>query len=279
MKNNSSGSIPFVAGYALQNYSCAEQGILDACLNEYQYWYIDGSLSSEAPKNWNDKRINNMISLIEKYKINPLFHGNYKVPLSSDVDELRHTAIQYTKNEINLASELSAPLIIHGGAIVEPRLVKTVKKQAINNFLFSLDELYSYAIGKNVPIYLENLSNYLHYQPFSYIFTNEEEFDLIFSAFDAKFFLDLGHANVGNACSKAIFEKYYDRIVGMAFSNNNKKYDQHLSLMKGTIDYIQIISSIQSVGWKGVIAFETRDKSPSASINELTEIYQKISSF
>src|SRR5688572_10201353 len=111
--NNNSELLPFVIGYALQNYSHAEQGIIDAHLHGYQYWYIDGSLSSDAARNWDYKRINNMISLIDQYKITPLFHGNYKVPLSSDVAELRYAAVQYTKNEINLASELSAPLIIH----------------------------------------------------------------------------------------------------------------------------------------------------------------------
>ncbi|MEO8400316.1 MAG: sugar phosphate isomerase/epimerase family protein [Gammaproteobacteria bacterium] len=271
--------VSFVTGYALQSYACAEKGIIDASLNGYQYWYIDGSLSSDIAKAWNNQRIANMISMIEQHKIYPIFHGNYKVPLSSDVDELRNAAIEYTKKEIDLASELSAPIIIHGGAIVEPRLINSVRKQALNNFLSSLNELQSYATKKNVPIYLENLSNYKHYRPFLYIFTNEEEFDFILSSTDLLFFLDLGHANIGNISPQAIFEKNYKRIVGMSFSNNNGQQDQHLSLMRGTIDYIRIVSSIQTVGWKGIVAFETRDNSPSASILELRNIYKNAGNF
>lgn len=281
MRNSKSKAtdVTFVTGYALQNYSCAERGIVDAFLNGYQYWYIDGSLSSDIPKAWDTQRIENMISMIEQYKVRPIFHGNYKVPLSSDVDELRETAVEYTKKEIDLASELSAPIIIHGGAVVEPRLIHSVRKQALNNYLSSLDELHSYAIKKNVFIYLENLSNYKHYRPFSYIFTNEEEFDYIFSSTDFLFFLDLGHANIGNMSPQDIFEKNFKRIVGMSFSNNNGQQDQHLSLMRGTIDYTRIVSSIQTLGWKGIIAFETRDNSPLASILELREIYQQASNF
>lgn len=266
-------SLPFVTGFALQNYSQAEKSIIDASIAGYQYWYIDGSMSSDIPKNWDINRIKNMISLIEQYNVRPIYHGNFKVPLSSDVDEIRLAAIQYTKKEIDLASELSAPLIIHGGAVVEPRLVNKVKKEALNNFLYSLDDLSRYARSKNVIIYLENLSNYQNYRPFHYIFTHEKEFDFILSETDAKFFLDLGHANIGNDSPGAIFQKYHQRIVGMSFSNNNGQHDQHLSLKKGTIDYSEIVAAICSVGWKGMIAFETRDASPGKSMIDLADIY------
>jgi len=268
--------LPFVRGYALQNYSPAEKGIIDAVQNTYHYWYIDGSLDSEIPKQWNSERIANIVKMIEQYKVYPIYHGNFKVPLSSDVDELRFAAIKYTKNEINLASKLSAPLIIHGGSIVEPRLVNKIKKKAINNFLSSLNVLCSYANSKNVTIYLENLSNYKNYRPFHYIFTHEEEFELILSDTDLKIFYDLGHANIGNASPKVIFEKYHKRIVGMSFSNNNGQQDQHLSLMKGTIDYKQILTSVQLTNWKGIVAFETRDVSPKKSISELENLYQTV---
>jgi L-ribulose-5-phosphate 3-epimerase len=264
----------FVAGYALQNYSSAEKGIIDAYENGYQYWYIDASLSLDAHNKWNVKRIDNMIGLIEKHNIYPLIHGNFKVPLGSDVDELRNAAIEYTKREIDLASALSAPLIIHGGAIVEPRLVRKAKNEAINNFLSSLNVLCRYANTKKVELYLENLSNYKNLNPFHYVFTHEEEFDFIFTATDIKFFLDLGHANIGNPSPKSIFEKFYKRIVGMSFSNNNGHRDQHRSLSKGTIDYKQIIASIIFTEWKGIVAFEIRDNDPDICIRELKKIHQ-----
>src|SRR5438132_11176661 len=100
-------ALPFVSGYALQNYSHAEKGLEDAFQNGYHYWYIDGSLPSEIPKKWDSERIATLLGKIDRYKVYPILHGNFKVPLSSDVDELRLAAIEYTKNEINLASKLS----------------------------------------------------------------------------------------------------------------------------------------------------------------------------
>lgn len=273
---NKTRLLPFATGYALQKYASAEEGIIEASLFGYHYWYIDGSMESDAPKNWGHKRIANMVDAIEQRNVRPIYHGNFKVPLSSEVDEIRLSAVEYTKKEIDLASELSAPLIIHGGVIVEPRLVNKAKKIAIANFLSSVETLCDYAINKNVVIYLENLSNYKKFRPFHYIFTHEEEFDIVFSALDTKFFLDLGHANIGNPSPKNIFEKYHGQIMGMSFSNNNGEQDQHLSLEKGTIDYREIVTAINSLKWKGIVAFEIRDFEPDKCIVELENIYRSI---
>lgn len=267
--------IPFVEGFALQNYSQAEKGILDAYHAGYQYWYIDGSLTSEIPKRWDKFRIENMVGMIGRYNVRPIFHGNFKVPLSSDVDEIRTAAVQYVKKEIDLASYLSAPLILHGGVVVEPRLVIAIKELAIKNFLASIEELSCYALTKNVTLYLENLSNYKNYKPFHYIFTHDREFEYITSATDAKFFLDLGHANIGNESPEKIFLKYCKRIVGMSFSNNNGQQDQHFPIQKGSIDYRKIFSAIHASGWKGIVAFETRTLSPEKDIESLISDYYR----
>lgn len=265
--------LPFVNGYALQCYLTAEDGIILASKHNYEYWYIDGSMDTEAPLMWNKERIKNILSLMEKYKTKPIYHGNFKVPLASDVNMLRMAAIEYVKQEIDLAAQLGCPLIIHGGAIVEPRLVIKAKKHAIKNYLSSILALTDYAEKKNITLYLENLSNYKNYRPFHYIFTHEDEFEFILSETNAKFFLDLGHANIGNSSPGNIFKKFHKYIIGMSFSNNNGLNDQHLSLKKGTLDYVSIISLIQEKNWSGIIGFEIRDATPEKNIRELTHLY------
>ena len=53
-----------------------------------------------------------------------------------------------------------------------------------------------------VDLYLENLSNYKHYRPFHYLFTNYDEYAYIFENTSRRdniyFFFDLGHSNIGN---------------------------------------------------------------------------------
>lgn len=152
--------IPFSKGFALQNYRCAEYGIIEANNNEYQYWYIDFSMGSDQIKNWTQDRIINLLILINKFKVKPIFHGNFKAPIVSDVDEIRKAAIEYTKNEIDIAYQFSSPLIIHAGAIVEPRTVRQAKQKALDDLLLSLEKLIEYANDFGVELWLENLSNY-----------------------------------------------------------------------------------------------------------------------
>lgn len=265
----------FVKGYALQTYSSAEEGIKIAAQNDYQYWYIDGSLEGEMPNYWNAERVDEMLQSIDTLSVKPIYHGNFKVPLASDMEELRAVAVAYTKKEIDLAAELTAPLIIHGGGIVEPRLVQKAKKQGLENYLRSIDELQTYARKKNVEIFLENLSNYKKYRPFHYIFTHAEEFDYVLARTDAKLLLDIGHANIGNDSPLGIFENYHRRIAGMSLSNNNGLQDQHLSLEKGSLNYGEIIAAIHFSGWQGIVAFETRDASPAESVAELEAISER----
>lgn len=264
---------PFVTAYIIQNYLTAEDGLAEAHNNNFNHWYIDASLESERPCNWSNHRIDNLKKLCNLYQITPIIHGNFKIPLSADVNELQTTAIEYVKKEIDLACEFNAPLIIHGGAIVEPRLINSTKKKSLERFLISLDHLLNYAFSKNVDIYLENLSNYKNYAPFHYIFTSRDEITYVLQKIpQIKLFLDIGHANIGNSPLEFLLQ-FHQSIAGMSLSNNNGINDQHLALGKGKIDYVEIVSTILKLNWKGMIAFETRGCAPIQSITDLIKIY------
>lgn len=268
---------PFVTDFALQSYLSAEDGIREAAANQYSYWYIDGSLPTEVPFTWNEQRLITIKKMISDLRVRPVYHGNFKVPLASDIDELRIAAIEYTKKEIDLAGQLSASLIIHGGVVVEPRLITQVKRKAIENYLDSIKILTAYAETKKVQILLENLSNYKNYRPFHYIFTHEEEFDFVLKELpNAKLLLDLGHANICDGEPVQLIKKYHPYIAAMSLSNNDGNKDQHLALSRGSINYHEVVKTIISVGWKGIIAFETRARSPLDSINDLLNLYQQV---
>ena len=269
--------MPFVTSYALQEYHSAEDGIAAAKNALYTHWYIDGSLEENLPDKWDNKRIASLQEKIKKFNIKPIFHGNFKVPLASDVPLLRQSAIEYVKKEIDLAACFNAPIIIHGGAIVEPRLITRAKKTALENYLNSILILVEYSQNKNIEVYLENLSNYKDYKPFHYIFTHLDEFEYILDrVHSVKFFLDIGHANICEGDPAEIIRRYHHRIAAMSFSNNDGKRDQHLRLFHGTIDYKKILSTIIDCKWKGMVAFETRGVSAVQSIYDLFSLYQEV---
>lgn len=273
MKNR----LPFVQAYASQNYSKAEDGIKYAYEHDCRYWYIDGSLEADNPNSWSITRVNNMQNLIDNFSVKPIYHGNFKVPIASDVEEIRVAALEYIKKEIDLCQKLQAPLIVHGGGIVEPRLIKQIKRKALENFVLSVNEILEYALTRGVIILLENLSNYINHRPFHYIFTQEEEYEYVFEKFpDLKMFFDIGHSNIADGKPNQVIRKYHKKIYGMSFSNNDGVRDQHLPIGQGEIDYKTIVKTIVDVNWSGVAAFETRGVSPKKSINDLSNIYLQV---
>lgn len=267
----------FITAYAQQHYFLAEQGIMQAKKDEANYWYIDGSLPEEYPENWSDQRITSLVKQIHTYDIKPIFHGNFKLPLSSDVFEVREIAVKKVLAEVDLSAELSAPLIIHGGAIVEPRLVIKAKKEALDNYLNSLDIIVSYAEKKGVTILLENLSNYKNYRPFHYIFTTAEEYKYVFDRIGANhvhFFFDVGHGAICDGDPIAIIKEFYNKIWGMSFSNNDGVRDLHLGIHQGLIDYQKVVDAIIETSWRGVLAFEVRGRSFTQSIDDVVKLFE-----
>ena len=268
--------VPFCTGVAHQKYLSAEKGIRTAFESGCTHWYIDGSLAGEMVENWNDERIDNLNRQIQETNVKPIFHGNFKAPLGSDVEALRAAAVDYVKKEIDIASRLEAPLIIHGSAIVEPRMVVMAKKIGLDNYLKSIIELSEYATCKSTDIYLENLSNYVNYRPFHYIFTHEAEYAYILERLlghdNIFLFLDAGHANIEDGRPADVVRKYHRLIKGISFSNNNGVQDQHLGIHDGCCDYRDVINAIVETEWQGLVAFETRNQSAQAALRELAAL-------
>lgn len=266
--------LPFVNGVALNAYLTAENGIARALKTGSTHWYIDGSLETEMPHGFSESRIASLKNQVETLGIRPIYHGNFKAPLASEIELVRRGAVEYVKTEIDLCARLGAPLIIHGGAIVEPRLVKQAKAIALQCYYTSLLELNRYAKEKGVELWLENLSNYTKYRPFHYIFTELSEFKFILEQIpDVKFILDVGHANIGNEDPFEGFAHYHDRIVALSLSNNDGEKDHHFPLPFGNMNFKRLMQLIIDNDWNGLIVFETRGRDPDKSLRDLEQIY------
>jgi len=265
----------FIKGFALQPYLKAEDGLVYAASHGYNYWYIDGSLSTDCIEAWDTERTEALKTKCIENHIQPIFHGNFKVPLASDVLMLRRAAIEYTKHEIDICEKIGCPLIIHGSVVVEPRTISSAKKAALDGLIESLKELKEYAARKNVAVWLENLSNYPNYRPFTYIATSKDEFAYILDHIDIPIFFDIGHANV-NAIIPVdeFFLSFHNNIVAISLSNNNGALDQHLGLESGSIDYHSFVNLMLKTKWSGIIAFETRNVPPRKSIQSLYSIIE-----
>jgi sugar phosphate isomerase/epimerase len=214
-----------------------------------------------------------LIDKAEHLDVYPIYHGNFKNPIASDVPELRSAAMGYLKSEIDLSAKIGAPLIVHAGGIVEPRKVKTAKSRALDGFINTMKEAYAYADAKGVELWMENLSNYQKFHPFYYILTNLEEYLYVIEALDnPKIILDVCHETVGGGDPIEVFLKINEYVAAFSFSDTLGDRDSHSPLGKGVIDYPRLLKEIYKADWQGVVAFETRGVDPRANLKFLNQI-------
>jgi len=276
--SNESMKMPvFMSGFAAQKYHVAEEGVVYAASKGCTHWYIDGSIHSDSATEWDNNRISSMQDKIQRYGVNPIFHGNFKAPVASDVPELRKASVEYIKKEIDLCAHLNAPLIVHAGGVVEPRKVNVVREKALNGYIESIRELTEYAAGKGVQVWLENLCNYQKFHPFYYIFTNYDEYEFILSEVDnVSFIFDVCHETVGKGDPLYVFDKLHHRISAFSFSDTMGDRDSHMPLGTGIIDYTALVRRLIAKDWLGVIAFETRGVEVDENIRYLNGIMQNL---
>lgn len=259
---------------AQQDYLGAEPGLLEACRQGYSHWYIDGSLEGERPDDFDEARIAGLRRAMAASAMHPIYHGNFKSPLGSDVPALAAAALAYAKREVDVCAALGgAPLIVHGGGVVEPRRVAASRQAGLVQLIANLTELVDYACARGVEVWLENLCNYTDLHPFYYICTTGQEVSQVLHAVPGLgMFFDVSHAYVNGGDPVAMFDQLAPRIVGMSFSDNAGMRDSHLPLGRGTLDFATLLLHIERRRWRGLIAFETRGSTLMQSLIHMDQL-------
>lgn len=262
---------PFCLGVAQHKYLGAEKGLQSAIEGGYSHWYIDASLLGERVEDWTDARIASLQEKIAASGVQPIFHSNFKAPLGSDVGAFRAAAVEYVEREVDVASRLGAPLIIHGGCIVGPQRVLEAKDIALEHYLKSVKELAQYAEAKGTDIYLESLSNYVNYR----IFTHPAQFAFVFEHLQAHSnvycLLDAGHTHIDSRLPAQVMRKYPALIKGISFSNHKEGHDVD------NCAYAEVLRAIVETNWKGLVAFETCHHSAQAALADLARAFAVVS--
>lgn len=263
-------SAPFCIGVAQQKYLSAEKGLQSAIDGGCTHWYIDGSLLGERAEDWTDVRITRLQAKIAASGVQPIFHSNFKAPLGSDVGAFRAAAVEYVEKEIDIASRLGAPLIIHGGCIVGPQRVQEAKAIALEHYLKSVRALAQYAEAQGTDIYLESRSSYVNYR----IFTDAAQFAWVFEHLQVHSnvycFLDAGDASADNGLAAQVVRKYHALIRGISFSDTTRA--------QGIGAYTDVLRAIVDTRWEGLVAFETGHPTAEAALAELARSFAAVSS-
>lgn len=261
----------FMAAAAQQDYLDAESGLARALQQGYSHWYVDGSLHGERPEDFPRERIDALLELMQQTGMRPIYHGNFKSPLGSDVPALAAAALHYACREVDVCAQLgSAPLIVHGGGVAEPRLVAEVRQAGLHQLIANLRALVAYAAPRGVQVWLENLCNYTRFHPFYYICSTPDEIATVLDQVPGlHLFFDVSHAYVNGGDPVAMFRRFHRRIVGMSFSDNNQDRDAHLPLGAGNLPFDALVAAITEADWRGMVGFETRGGTLAGSVHQL----------
>jgi L-ribulose-5-phosphate 3-epimerase len=272
--------VPFAAGVAVQRYLTAEEGLAKAQLETCSHWYVDASLIEDMPHNWTGRRRQALRDSAREQGMSPILHGNFRAPLATEIPEVRAAALEYVRTEIQLAVDIEATAyVIHGGAFVEPRPTKAHRDAALDRFFTLLAVAQQEAASRGIAVWLENLSYYPKYRPFSYVFTREGDYSVALQHIpELKFILDVGHANVSQDMALPVFEKYASSIAALSLSNNSGGQDSHLALREGTLSMPRLAEAIRSSQWSGIIAFETRNEDVVDGLAYLEQLWNSGSS-
>lgn len=266
---------PFMAAAAQQDYLTAEAGLARALEQGYSHWYIDGSLEGERPEDFTPARVEALNAMVRQSGVQPILHGNFKSPLGSDVPALAEAALHYACREVDLCAALGgAPLIVHGGGVVEPRLVSDIRRAGLEQLIRNLQSLVAYGAERGVEIWLENLCNYTRFHPFYYICTTPEEVAAVLEQVPGlHLFFDVSHAYVNGGDPVAMFQRFHPRIVGMSLSDNNQDRDAHLPLGAGNLPFSTLLTAIRACRWRGMIGLETRGGTLGQAVQHLTALH------
>ncbi|GGO99531.1 hypothetical protein GCM10012280_66200 [Wenjunlia tyrosinilytica] len=269
--------LPFVSGIAVQRYLAAEEGLDAAYAEGCTHWYIDMSLPSELPDQWPRARRRGLAARARTLGLTPIIHGNFRVPYATEITELRNAALGYLRTELRLAADLNAPaVIIHGGAYVEPRPTRSGREATLARFISTLEVAQADATSLGTELWLENLSHYPRFRPFTYVFTRREEYAQVLARIPTtRFILDVGHANVNQSMALPALREFAPSIAALSLSNNDGSADDHLGLDHGTLVVADLLQAVHRVNWRGVIAFETRGESAGAGVEVLRTAWKR----
>ena len=262
--------LPFATGIAVQEYLTAEEGAIRAHEDGCSHWYVDMSLPSDHAHEWTPQRLRALRKTADVLGLRPIIHGNFRAPLATEIPEIKTGVMAYLAAELNLAGELGAPLIVHGGALVDPRPTESGRWSALQRFIAIMEKTLPVADKLGVEVWIENLSHYPRFRPFTYVFTRYTDFVGVHEHLPtARFIFDVGHANVNQSPPLQLLRESPQAIGAISVSDNDGRSDSHLGLGRGSAPIGEMVAAIVETQWRGIVAFETRGASVSEGVDAL----------
>ncbi|HEX2241250.1 MAG TPA: sugar phosphate isomerase/epimerase family protein, partial [Actinomycetota bacterium] len=178
-------------------------------------------------------------------------HTAWYLPIASPWAEMRRVARDLYARGLDCFADAGVELVnVHPDQRVPLASVENVRKANAE----AIAQLAIDCAQRNITLMVENLDR---------LFSGPEDFEAIFDAApDARFHLDIGHANLRLGLGEknrtsALLDAFGDRLAHVHVSDNRGgAEDLHLPLGAGTIDWKQAIRSLRDAGYDGTVTLE-----------------------
>jgi len=166
--------------------------------------------------------------------------------------EVRRLSLETLKRSLANAESLGAKVwVFHPGSHGPTSSFLPGEDLKLN--LESIDELADYAESTQVKLGLENMPGGI-----SAILAHVEEFEEFFKAAkpNVGLTLDVGHAHILGEVD-LFLRKLGDRLVHVHVHDNDRSYDKHYEIGKGSINWDRTISLLKRNGFNGILMVES----------------------
>jgi len=185
-----------------------------------------------------------------------LGHTAYWVGFGSSHEKARLGWVEEAKDMILVASELKLNLLnFHFyGRLGSVDATEDSRNIFLQNFIDAMKELTKSAATKQINLMLENAPPVNRSQ-----LESIECFSQVMKAVpDLKFHLDVAHAFIENRMKgvRDYIEAFGDRLAHVHIHDNHGKWDEHLPLGSGEIDFRKVIRSLKEIDYDRTITFE-----------------------
>lgn len=219
---------------------------------ENRFDFID--LTIEPPRaQINDVDIEKTVILLSKYKLKIIGHTNFYIPWATPIKKLKDASITELTEQFELFGKLGAKLISIHPHWYQPN---SSKSEIVVRIISSLITLSQIAEKNNLRLMLEH-------QPTGFLNTPMSLQPIFAGVRELLFHLDVGHAQVAGGeqnLTDKFLDRFGDKLAHVHFSDNKGKFDDHLPLGAGIIDWSSIVSRLKELKYDGMITLEIWSK-------------------
>lgn len=217
---------------------------------------------------FNESRIKTLKETVKKRGFETSVHAPFMdVNIASFSKSARASAMLRLKQSIQYSSELGSRYwVFHPGLQTDVGQFSPALDWKTN--LESVREIIDFAEKFGITATIENG---LH--PLPFLLKTADDFLRFYEDFGETSIgltLDIGHANVNNQID-CFFEKLPEKIVHAHLHDNHGKFDEHLGLGDGNVDWQKTVRTFKRISFKGTLVIEST-KNVEESIQRLKEL-------